>query len=57
MLVAPPEGTKTKIGYARDQSLSYRWIVHPNGARTIEIKLWNGEATETVITDQVAAEL
>jgi hypothetical protein len=57
MLVAPPEGTKTKIGYARDQSLSYRWIVHPNGARTIEITLWNGEATETVITDQVAAAL
>lgn len=56
-LVAPPEDAKMKIGYARDQSLSYSWIVHPNGARTIEIKLWNGEATETVITDQVAASL
>ena len=56
-LVAPPEDAKMKIGYARDQSLSYSWIVHPNGARTIEIKLWNGEVTETVITDQVAASL
>jgi hypothetical protein len=56
-LVAPAEGAKMKIGYARDQSLSYSWIVHPNGARTIEIKLWNGEASETVLTDQVAAEL
>jgi len=55
MLVAPPEGAKMKIGYARDQSLSYRWVVQPNGARTIEINLWNGETSETVMTDQVAA--
>jgi hypothetical protein len=46
-----------KIGYARDQSLSYSWVVQPNGARTIEIKLWNGEALETVMTDQVAAQI
>jgi hypothetical protein len=57
MLVAPPEGAKMKAGYSRDQSLSYGWVVLPNGARTIEIKLWNGEASETVITDQVAAQI
>lgn len=57
MLVAPPEGAKMKTGYSRDQSLSYGWVVLPNGARTIEIKLWNGEASETVITDQVAAQI
>jgi hypothetical protein len=57
MSVAAPEAAKMKIGYARDQSLSYSWVVQPNGARTIEIKLWNGEALETVMTDQVAAQI
>jgi hypothetical protein len=56
-LVAPPEGVIMKTGYARDQSLSYTYVVQPNGARTIEVKLWNGESTETVFTDQVAAQL
>lgn len=55
-LVAPPEGAVMKTGYARDQSLSYAYVVQPNGARTIEVKLWNGEVSETVISDQVAAQ-
>jgi hypothetical protein len=54
-LVAPPEGAAMKAGYARDQSLSYTWAVQPNGARNVEVKLWNGTVSETVISDQVAA--
>ena len=54
-LSAPPEGVTMKTGFARDQSLSYTYVVQPNGARTIEVKLWNGETAETVIMDQVAA--
>ena len=54
-LIAPPENAKMKMGLSRDQSLSYTWIVQPDGARTIEIKLWNGETTETVIFDKVAS--
>lgn len=56
-LAAPPEGAIMKTGYARDQSLSYTYVVQPNGARTIEVKLWNGKTTETIITDQVAAQI
>jgi hypothetical protein len=54
-LVAPSEGAVMKAGYARDQSLSYTWVVQPNGARTVEVKLWNGTVSETVISNQVAA--
>ena len=55
MLTAPPEGAIMKTGYAKDQSLSYSYVVQPNGARTVEVKLWNGDVSETVIADQVAA--
>jgi hypothetical protein len=54
-LIAPPEGAKMKAGYAKDQSLSYTWIVQPDGARTLEVKLWNGTSSETVILDRVAS--
>ena len=43
-----------KTGYARDQSLSYSYIVQPNNARSIEVTYWNGEANETAVSDQVA---
>jgi len=56
MLLAPPEGAQMKTGYSRDQSLSYSWTVQPNGARTVEVKLWNGETTDMVILDRVAAQ-
>lgn len=55
-LVAPAEGAKMKSGFSRDQSLSYSWVVQPDGARTVEVKLWNGEASETMIIDRVAAQ-
>lgn len=56
LLVAPPENARMKMGMSRDQSLSYTWIVQPDGARTVEVKLWNGEVAATVILDKVAAE-
>jgi hypothetical protein len=55
-LVAPPEGAKMQIGYSHDQSLSYMWVVLPDGARTLEVKLWNGTETDSVLFDKVAAE-
>lgn len=55
-LVAPPEGAKMKAGYSRDQSLSYTWVVQPDGMRTLEVKLWNGTSADTVLLDRVAAE-
>ncbi len=56
MLLAPPEGAQMKTGYSRDQSLSYSWTVQSDGARTVEVKLWNGEVSDTVIIDRVAAQ-
>jgi len=53
--IAPPQGATMKTGYARDQSLSYRYIVQANGARTVEVTLWNGATSETVIMDEVAS--
>ncbi len=53
-LVAPAEGAKMKTGLSRDQSLSYTWTVQADGSRTIEVKLWNGQAADTVILDRVA---
>lgn len=55
-LSAPAEGATMKTGYARDQSLSYTYVVQPSGARSLAVKLWNGETTETVISDEVAAQ-
>jgi hypothetical protein len=55
-LATPPDGAIEKSGFAGDQSLRYGYIVRPNGARTVEIKLWNGAANETVIMDEVASQ-
>lgn len=54
-LSAPPEGAKMKMGLSRDQSLNFTWVVMPNGARSVVVRLWNGESFETVIADKVAA--
>ena len=54
-LSAPGEGDKMKVGLSRDQSLSWTWIVKPDGSRTVEVKLWNGTGSDTVILDRVAA--
>jgi hypothetical protein len=54
-LVAPPVGAQMKMGFSRDQSLSYTWVVQPNGARTLNVQLWNGEASDVVLLDRVAA--
>lgn len=54
-LMAPPEGAKMKVGYSRDQSLSYTWVVTPDGARTLKVDVWNGEEMEQVLSDSIAA--
>ena len=54
IIQAPPEGAKMKMGLSRDQSLNYTWVVHPDGARTLEVKLWNGQAHDSVLLDAVA---
>jgi hypothetical protein len=54
-LSAPAVGEQMKIGFSRDQSLSYTWVVQQDGARTLKVQLWNGTASEVVIFDQVAA--
>lgn len=54
-LNAPSVGEQMKAGYSRDQSLSYTWVVQPDGARTLNVQLWNGTASESVILDRVAA--
>jgi hypothetical protein len=53
-LATPSDGAIEKSGFAGDQSLRYSYIVRSNGARTVEIKLWNGAASETIIMDEVA---
>ncbi len=54
-LVAPPVGAKMKMGLSRDQSLNFTWVVQPDGSRTVEVKVWNGQGFDTVISDKVAA--
>lgn len=54
-LSAPPEGATMKMGLSRDQSLNFTWVFRPDGSRTIEVRLWNGQEFETVIADRVAA--
>jgi hypothetical protein len=55
-LNAPPVGAQMKMGFSRDQSLSWTWVVQPDGARSLNVQLWNGEASDVVILDRVAAE-
>jgi hypothetical protein len=54
-LATSSEDIVAKTGFARDQSLSYRYIVQANGARTVQVTLWNGATSETVIMDEVAS--
>lgn len=55
-LNAPPVGAQMKMGFSRDQSLNWTWVVQPDGARTLDVRLWNGETSDIVISDMVAAE-
>jgi hypothetical protein len=54
-IVAPSEGATMKMGLSRDQSLNYTWLVQGDGARTLEVRLWNGTNNDMVIFDKVAA--
>ena len=53
-LNAPTVGSQMKMGFSRDQSLSWTWVVQSDGARTLNVQLWNGEASDVVILDQVS---
>jgi hypothetical protein len=55
-ITSPSRDAMMKTGYAGDQSLRYTYIVQANGARTVEVTLWNGVTTETVIMDEVASQ-
>lgn len=55
-ITAPSRDAMMKTGYAGDQSLRYTYIVQANGARTVEVALWNGVTTEPVIMDEVASQ-
>ena len=55
-IVAPPVGAAMKMGFSRDQSLNWTWVVKPDGARILNVQLWNGEVSDVVIIDRVAAE-
>ena len=55
-LNAPAVGAQMKMGFSRDQSLNYTWVVQPSGARTLDVQLWNGTSTDSVITDRIAAQ-
>jgi hypothetical protein len=50
----PSNDMVEKTSYAGDQSLRYTYVVQPNGARTLEVRFWNGAANEIVVRDQVA---
>lgn len=52
---APDVGTQMKQGYSRDQSLSWTWTYSAEGKFQLLVRIWNGEALETVLTDTVAA--
>ena len=52
---APAEGVRMKQGFSRDQSLSWTWQYRPDQSRMIEIKIWDGEKTVPVLTNNVAA--
>lgn len=42
-------------GMAQDGSLTWRWIVAPDGSRSFTASIWNGRTFEDVVTDRVAA--
>ena len=52
---APAEGVRMKQGLSRDQSLSWTWQYRPDQSRMLEIKIWDGEKTVPVLTNNVAA--
>lgn len=54
-LNAPAVGAQMKMGFSRDQSLSWTWVVQPSGARTLNVQLWNGQTSDVVMLDRVNA--
>lgn len=49
------EGDDMVVGLSGDQTLSWTSTVHPDKARRITIRLWDGKDMKTVIDNEVAA--
>ncbi len=54
-IIAPPEGTDMKQGFSHDQSMIWISSVAPDGARVVQIKLWNGTSHVSVLTETLSA--
>lgn len=48
-------GDRIGAGASPDRTLTWRWRVKPDGARTFEAHLWNGRAMVPVVRDEIAA--
>ncbi|CAN5433445.1 hypothetical protein BH09PSE4_BH09PSE4_12390 [soil metagenome] len=46
---------QTGEGMSRDRTLSWRWHVAPDGARTLSAWLWDGKVMQPVVADVIAA--
>lgn len=54
-LSAPAVGAKMKMGFSRDQSLNFTWVVNADNSRVVTVNLWNGTGFDEVLRDTVAA--
>lgn len=55
LIAAPPAYEKVGGGHSADNTLIWRWSVSAAGARTFEVWLWNGQAYDMVLTDEIKA--
>lgn len=53
-ITAPPQGTQSKKGLSRDQSLSWTWQYHPDTTRELEVAIWDGKQMIKTLHDKVA---
>lgn len=53
---APQEGVEQQsAGRSADSTLQWRWTYTPEGARALDVYLWNGRRMERVIANRIAA--
>lgn len=56
VLGAPHEGAEQQSsGRSADSTLQWRWTYTPDGARALDVYLWNGRRMERVIANRIAA--
>ncbi len=53
--IAAPADAKVGDGESADETLSWHWEVTPDGARTFEVLVWDGENETSVLNDSIAA--